>query len=210
MAVVAASLMTVRPGAYEAFLEQHKKVKPALERAGARNIRLMGTLGGPGDAGGAPAVSFEFDDYASYGKFRTGCWPIPKRWRYSSRSVPTKARLPRSSNRSGASSTSDRHSRKAVASWGSTFGSAPDSRRAALAALSTTVRPPSGCRRPISPVDVRDRGPAARRGRRSDRSGCAGVSVRGSSDFEVPADLGLQPGTDCRSRRVRPGRWRAK
>jgi hypothetical protein len=69
MAVVAASLMTVRPGAYEAFLEQHKKVKPALERAGARNIRLMGTIGGPGDAGGALAVSFEFDDYASYGKF---------------------------------------------------------------------------------------------------------------------------------------------
>ena len=28
MAVVAASLMTLRPGAYEAFLEEHKKMKP--------------------------------------------------------------------------------------------------------------------------------------------------------------------------------------
>jgi hypothetical protein len=68
MAVVAASLMTLRPGAYEAFLEQHKKVKPNLEKAGARNVRLMGTIGGP-EGGGALAVSFEFDDYASYGKF---------------------------------------------------------------------------------------------------------------------------------------------
>ena len=47
MAVVAASLMTLRPGAYEAFLEQHKKVKPHLEKAGARKVRLMGTIGGP-------------------------------------------------------------------------------------------------------------------------------------------------------------------
>lgn len=68
MAVVAASLMTLRPGAYEAFLEEHKKMKPLLEEAGARNVRLMGTIGGP-DGGGALAVSFEFDDYASYGKF---------------------------------------------------------------------------------------------------------------------------------------------
>ena len=68
MAVVAASLMTLRPGAYEAFLDEHKKMKPLLETAGARNVRLLGTIGGPG-GGGALAVSFEFDDYASYGKF---------------------------------------------------------------------------------------------------------------------------------------------
>ena len=29
----------------------------------------MGTIGGPGTRGAALAVSFEFDDYASYGKF---------------------------------------------------------------------------------------------------------------------------------------------
>jgi hypothetical protein len=68
MAVIAASTLNLRPGAYEAFLEQHRKAKALLERSGARNVRLMGSIGG-GAAGGALAVSFEFDDYASYGKF---------------------------------------------------------------------------------------------------------------------------------------------
>ncbi len=68
MAVVAASIMTLRPGAYEEFLEEHKKMMPLLADAGARNVRLMGTVGG-GDGAGQLAVSYEFDDYASYGKF---------------------------------------------------------------------------------------------------------------------------------------------
>jgi hypothetical protein len=51
VAVIAASTMTLRPGAYPAFLEFHGKAKPVLERCGARNIRLMGSIGG-GDAGG--------------------------------------------------------------------------------------------------------------------------------------------------------------
>jgi hypothetical protein len=68
MAVIAASTLTLRPGAYEAFLEHHGKAKVVIERCGARNVRLMGSIGG-GDAGGALAVSFEFDNYASYGKF---------------------------------------------------------------------------------------------------------------------------------------------
>ena len=68
MAVIAASTMNLRPGAYPALLEFHGKAKPVLERCGARNIRLMGSIGG-GDTAGALAVSFEFDDYASYGKF---------------------------------------------------------------------------------------------------------------------------------------------
>lgn len=49
------------------FLEYHGKTKAVLERLGARNVRLMGSIGG--DAGGALAVSMEFDDYAGYGKF---------------------------------------------------------------------------------------------------------------------------------------------
>jgi hypothetical protein len=48
-------------------LEQHGKTKAVLERLGARNVRLMGSMSG--DAGGAIAVSMEFDDYANYGKF---------------------------------------------------------------------------------------------------------------------------------------------
>ena len=42
MAVVAASMMTLRPGAYEEFLEEHKKMMPLLADAGARNVRLHG------------------------------------------------------------------------------------------------------------------------------------------------------------------------
>jgi hypothetical protein len=68
MAVIAASTLTLKPGAYPAFLEHHSKAKAVLERCGARNVRLMGSIGG-GDTGAALAVSFEFDDYASHGKF---------------------------------------------------------------------------------------------------------------------------------------------
>jgi hypothetical protein len=67
MTVIAAATLTLKPGTYPAFFEQHGKTKAVLERLGARNIRLMGTMSG--DAGGALAVSMEFDDYASYGKF---------------------------------------------------------------------------------------------------------------------------------------------
>jgi len=65
--VINASTLTLKPGAYPAFLEQHGKTKAVLERLGAKNVRLMGTIGG--DAGVAIAVSMEFDDYAGYGKF---------------------------------------------------------------------------------------------------------------------------------------------
>jgi hypothetical protein len=67
MTVIVATTMTLKPGAYPALLEQHGQSKALLERFGARNIRLMGSIGG--DAGGALAMSMEFDDYASHGKF---------------------------------------------------------------------------------------------------------------------------------------------
>ena len=66
MTVLAASTLTLKPGAYPAFMEQHAKTKVMLERLGARNVRLMGSISGDP---GAIAVSMEFDDYASYGKF---------------------------------------------------------------------------------------------------------------------------------------------
>jgi hypothetical protein len=68
MAVIAATTLDLKPGAYETFLEFHGKAKPVLERCGATNVRLMGSIGG-GPGGGALALSFEFENYASYGKF---------------------------------------------------------------------------------------------------------------------------------------------
>ena len=44
MTVIAASTMTLKPGAYPAFLESHGKAKAMLERCGARNVRLMGSI----------------------------------------------------------------------------------------------------------------------------------------------------------------------
>ena len=44
MAVVSAATMTLKPGGYAAFTELHKKSKAILERCGAKNVRLLGTL----------------------------------------------------------------------------------------------------------------------------------------------------------------------
>jgi len=68
MPVIAATTLTLKPGGYEAFLEGHQKAKAVLEGCGAKNVRLMGTIAGP-EGGPAVATSYEFDDYASYGKF---------------------------------------------------------------------------------------------------------------------------------------------
>ena len=65
MTVIAATTFTIKPGAYEAFRDSHTKSKALLERCGARNIRLMGSIEG----GGALVATFEFEDYSSYGKF---------------------------------------------------------------------------------------------------------------------------------------------
>lgn len=59
--------LTVRPGGYEAFLEDHQKSKVVPERLGAKSVRLMGTISGPD--GPAVVASFEFDDHAGYGRF---------------------------------------------------------------------------------------------------------------------------------------------
>jgi len=46
MTVIVASTLTLKPGAYPAFLEQHGNAKAMLERLGASNVRLMGSIGG--------------------------------------------------------------------------------------------------------------------------------------------------------------------
>jgi hypothetical protein len=66
MAVTQVATLTLKPDSYQALLEQHRKAKAVLERCGARNVRLMGTILA-GAASGTLAVSFEADDYASIG-----------------------------------------------------------------------------------------------------------------------------------------------
>jgi hypothetical protein len=66
MAVTQVATLTLKPDGYQALLDQHRKAKAILERCGARNVRLMGTMLA-GEATGTLAVSFEADDYASIG-----------------------------------------------------------------------------------------------------------------------------------------------
>jgi hypothetical protein len=66
MAVVSVTTTIMRPGTYEAFLETSRKAKAILERCGAKNFRVMGTLVA-GEATASFATIWEADDYASYG-----------------------------------------------------------------------------------------------------------------------------------------------
>lgn len=66
MAVVSVTNITIRPGSYEAFLETSRQAKAILERCGAKNYRVLGTLVA-GEATSTFASTWEADDYASYG-----------------------------------------------------------------------------------------------------------------------------------------------
>jgi hypothetical protein len=66
MAVVSVTNITIRPGSYEAFLDTTRQAKAILERCGAKNFRVLGTLVA-GEATSTFATTWEADDYASYG-----------------------------------------------------------------------------------------------------------------------------------------------
>jgi hypothetical protein len=66
MAVVSVTSITIKPGSYEAFLETSRQAKTILERCGAKNFRVLGTLVA-GEATSTFATIWEADDYASYG-----------------------------------------------------------------------------------------------------------------------------------------------
>lgn len=66
MAVVSVTNITIRPGTYEAFLETSRQAKAILERCGAKNFRVLGTLVA-GEATSSFSTVWEADDYASYG-----------------------------------------------------------------------------------------------------------------------------------------------
>ncbi len=66
MAVVSVTNTTIRPGTYEAFLDTSRKAKAILERCGAKNFRVLGTLVA-GEATASFATTWEADDHASYG-----------------------------------------------------------------------------------------------------------------------------------------------
>jgi hypothetical protein len=67
MTVLSVASFGLKPGQLEAFRKDMRKSKELLERCGAKNVRVLGAVMG-GDALNALTISWEADDYASYGK----------------------------------------------------------------------------------------------------------------------------------------------
>ena len=65
MSVLCATTPTIRPDRYESFLETQRKSKAVLERCGAENVRLIGTIVA-GEASGTLAMTWEAADNASW------------------------------------------------------------------------------------------------------------------------------------------------
>ena len=66
MAVTSVTTMTLKPDKYEEFLKTTSKAKAVLERHGAKNVRLMGSIVA-GEQTGTLVTTWEADDYAAYG-----------------------------------------------------------------------------------------------------------------------------------------------
>ena len=67
MAVVNATTVQVKPDRFAEWLDNFRKVKPIMEKAGAKNVRvLVGLVAGEGT--GSIIVVSEADDFASSGK----------------------------------------------------------------------------------------------------------------------------------------------
>jgi hypothetical protein len=64
--VISVTTLNVKPDKYDAFLDQNRQAKAILERCGATNVRLMGTIVA-GEASGTLAMTWEAADNASYG-----------------------------------------------------------------------------------------------------------------------------------------------
>jgi len=80
MAIVSVSTLSLKPGRYEAFKEQHGRAKAVLEFCGAKNVRLLGTLLA-GEGTGSIALTWEADDYAAYAHTPVASPPVrPANW----------------------------------------------------------------------------------------------------------------------------------
>jgi hypothetical protein len=66
MTVVSTTNIALKPGGYEAFLDQTRKSKELLERCGAKKVRVLATLLA-GQATGGIALAWEAGDHAKYG-----------------------------------------------------------------------------------------------------------------------------------------------
>jgi hypothetical protein len=66
MAVVTTTIVQVKPDRFQDWLDVMRKVNPIMEKAGAKNTRVLAGLVA-GEATGTVAVLYETDDFASAG-----------------------------------------------------------------------------------------------------------------------------------------------
>ena len=67
MAIVSATNFRLKPGGLEVFRNDVRNAKAILERSGAKNVRVLAALVG-GEATSSLAISWEADNYESYGR----------------------------------------------------------------------------------------------------------------------------------------------
>jgi hypothetical protein len=67
MAIVTATNFRLKPGGLEVFRKDVGQAKAALERCGAKKVRVLAAIVG-GEATTSLAISWEADNYESYGK----------------------------------------------------------------------------------------------------------------------------------------------
>jgi hypothetical protein len=67
MAVMSVTILQVKPGRYEDYLAVSARADEMLEKAGAKNIRLIVGLAA-GEASGSMVSTWEADDFTSHGK----------------------------------------------------------------------------------------------------------------------------------------------
>jgi hypothetical protein len=66
MAVVTTTIVQVKPDRFQDWLDVMRKVNPIMEKAGAKNIRILAGLVA-GEATGIVVVTMESDDFGSAG-----------------------------------------------------------------------------------------------------------------------------------------------
>src|SRR5690349_14608889 len=67
MAVMSVTILQVKPGRYDDYLAVTARADKMLEKAGAKNIRLIVGLTA-GEASGSMVPTWEADDFTSHGK----------------------------------------------------------------------------------------------------------------------------------------------
>jgi hypothetical protein len=77
MAVVTTTILQVKPDRFEEWLDMTRKIKPMMEKAGAKNIRVLAGLVA-GQQTGTVVFTSEADDFAGAGSMLDQAFADPE------------------------------------------------------------------------------------------------------------------------------------